>query len=110
MRRDIVEWLRSSGHDTAWIIETSPGAPDETILQRANREGRIVLSADLDFGELTVRHELAAAGILLLRIGTLPPGDVLPFFQLHWPRIEPQLAGCLVVLNARGIRVRPLRS
>jgi predicted nuclease of predicted toxin-antitoxin system len=56
MRRDIVDWLRATGHDVAWISESNPGVSDETILDMANRDERMVLSADLDFGELVIHR------------------------------------------------------
>lgn len=47
--------LRESGHDVLWIKEVSPGAEDAAVLDLAQWERRVVVTADTDFGELVFR-------------------------------------------------------
>ena len=66
---DAVEALRANGHDVAWIREDARGSLDEQVLARAQREGRILVTFDKDFGELAFRSKLpAASGVILFRI------------------------------------------
>lgn len=66
--RNAVEALRDLGHDVSWIATDSPGTSDVDVLARASTEGRVLLTADKDFGELAFRWGLpAASGIILLR-------------------------------------------
>ena len=61
--------LRQQGHDVAWVREDAPGSPDPEVLDRAQRENRVVVTFDKDFGELAVRVGLAASvGVVLFRI------------------------------------------
>lgn len=73
----LVGELRAAGHDVAWMVEDGPGTPDEPIVERAAAEGRILLTSDLDFGELVFRHGVPAqSGVILLRL----PSDSLDRF------------------------------
>ncbi len=66
--RNTVEALRGLGHDVSWVATDAPGSSDEAVLARASTEGRVLVTADKDFGELAFRSGLpAASGIILLR-------------------------------------------
>ena len=66
---DAVMALRQRGHDVVWVRTDAPGSRDIEILARAQREDRIVVTYDKDFGELAFRSGLpASSGIVLFRI------------------------------------------
>ncbi len=66
---DAVEALREASHDVLWIREDARGSSDEQILQIAQKENRIVVTFDKDFGELAFRSKLPVqSGIILFRI------------------------------------------
>jgi len=69
----IVARLRQSGHQVWYIAEMEPGVSDETVLDLANREGAMLLTADKDFGELVFRQERMTGGIILIRLAGIPP-------------------------------------
>jgi predicted nuclease of predicted toxin-antitoxin system len=55
----VVEWLRSTGHDVVHLREQGlHRLPDGEIFAKAQREQRVVLTFDLDFGEI-----VAATGV-----------------------------------------------
>lgn len=54
--RPIVELLRQSGHQVWYVAELEPGISDNVVLDLANRERAILLTADRDFGELVFRQ------------------------------------------------------
>jgi predicted nuclease of predicted toxin-antitoxin system len=65
---DVVEALRSDGHDVAWIRTDAPGSKDPDILHRAVVENRVLLTFDKDFGDLAFQFGLpATCGIVLFR-------------------------------------------
>ena len=69
--------LRQLGNDVAWIREDSPGLTDIQVLDRANRDSRILITFDKDFGELAFRYGLpASCGIILFRISMSSPEQV----------------------------------
>jgi predicted nuclease of predicted toxin-antitoxin system len=74
---EAVEALRSAGHDVLWARTEMPGSTDREVLDRADREARLVVTFDKDFGELAFRHRLpAASGIVLFRI-VAPSAQIL---------------------------------
>ncbi len=55
---DAVSALRDQEHDVAWIRTDSPGISDLEVLDRAQREDRILITFDKDFGEPAFRLKL----------------------------------------------------
>jgi len=106
----MVEWLRQTGHDVAWAAEVFPAEPDPHILTAALQSSRILLTRDLDFGELIYREGRAAGGIILVRIRARNQRERLPFFQHLWPQIEIQAPGHFLVVTNHQVRIRALHS
>ena len=63
----VIRALRDAGHDVLAIAEIAAGATDDQVLQRALNENRILLTEDLDFGNLVHAHGRPSAGVILLR-------------------------------------------
>jgi predicted nuclease of predicted toxin-antitoxin system len=64
----MADWLRSEGHDAIHVLEAGCGASsDHEIFERASAEGRILVTFDLDFGEIAGRQHGAAVILLRLR-------------------------------------------
>ena len=69
--QQIVERLRTEGHDVWYIAEATPGASDEDVLTLAKRNGAILLTADKDFGEMVFRQRQITGGVVFIRLGGL---------------------------------------
>src|SRR2546423_1056645 len=66
--REAVLAARAAGLDVTWMVELQPGAGDEIVLALAQREDRVLVTFDKDFGELVFRHGRAGSpGVILLR-------------------------------------------
>lgn len=104
----IVHWLRSLGHDVTYIAEIAPAISDSEVLRLARQNDSVVLSCDLDFGELLVRHREGVAGIVLLRLRVQTEESRLRAFQRHWPAVEHRATRSLVVVTDSRVRIRPL--
>lgn len=78
----ITALLRERGHDVLDPREAHlRGASDEALLAIAAKEGRIIVTRDLDFSML-VRQEMQPAGAVLLRYpNTLGPLTVTRLFE-----------------------------
>ena len=102
--------LRSEGHDVAWAREDSPGASDEAVLSRSNAEARILLTHDWDFGELVVRMNQPAVGVVIVAASSLE-GDKSEVAIRTAQRVVEQgddLSGALTILEAGRVRRREL--
>jgi hypothetical protein len=61
----VVEWLAAAGHDAVHASAVGLArASDEEILERALAEGRIVVTADLDYPRLLALRPGGGAGLI----------------------------------------------
>jgi predicted nuclease of predicted toxin-antitoxin system len=75
--RAAVDELIARDHDVVWVRVAGAGARDPDVLLWAEREDRILLTFDKDFGELARAFPLSpACGIVLFRLAMAPPGKV----------------------------------
>ena len=84
LARDLVAWLRASGHDVLYAAEASPGESDPTWATRAEQEERILLTSDKDFGELVFRDGRSSYGVVLLRLDHLTVSEALARLRSVW--------------------------
>jgi predicted nuclease of predicted toxin-antitoxin system len=68
VERPVVMRLRDAGYDVSYVSEAQPGALDESVLRQANRELRILVTNDKDFGTLAFLQHRASIGVVLLRL------------------------------------------
>lgn len=99
-----------AGHDAVWARESMAGASDEAVSRRAAQEGRILLTADKDFGQIGLRLGRALPGIILLRFSP----NAWPAAARSLTRLltlaETELRGRVVVLSPGRARFRPLSA
>ena len=108
--RALVDELRNRGHDVAWVRDVSPGADDETVLARANAEGRIIVSEDRDFSDLTMKQGMPAVGILRVRMSGFPnsAAEISARVASEIERLEARLLGHVTVIEPSRVRQRAL--
>lgn len=104
-----VRRLREAGHDVTAILEIEPGSKDSSVLARAVREERIILTFDRDYGELIYRRGMPP-----------PPGVVFLRFVPRFPKEAAEvvlaleetpglgLKGRYTVIDSQRVRQRPL--
>ncbi len=103
-----VDALRRAGHDAAWMHEDAPGTPDPEVLARAQREARVLVTFDKDFGELAFRAGAAAgAGVVLFRVAAESP-DTAARIAVDVFSMRSDWAGVFAVVEDGRIRVREL--
>ncbi len=71
--RPIVDALREAGHQVWYLTEMDPGMPDEEVLELAEQNDALLLTADKDFGELVFRQRRKTRGVVLIRLAGLGP-------------------------------------
>lgn len=104
----LVESLRAAGHDVLFVAEMDPGISDSDVLDQANRDRRVLLTNDKDFGELAFLQRQTRHGIVLFRLQSESIAlkqDRL--FQLMAAHAVALPISFTVVTDAR-VRLRPL--
>jgi predicted nuclease of predicted toxin-antitoxin system len=104
----LVRELRGAGHDVIYIAEFAASLSDVEVIALALREGRLLLTADKDFGELVFRRGQAVPGLVLLRID--PENGPLVRTRLldAVDQFGQSLFGRYVVIDEVRLRTRPL--
>lgn len=59
--------LRAGGHDVEHVRETNRGVCDDVVAQQSRDGRRILITLDLDFGDLAIRDGQSALGVIILR-------------------------------------------
>jgi len=106
----VVRYLVESGHDALHLHEKGwEKFSDSQILEKARQEKRIVLTHDLDFGDLLAASGNALPSVIIFRLRNMRPGNVSYFLQIiidqHRMALE---SGVIISVNERQARVRVL--
>jgi predicted nuclease of predicted toxin-antitoxin system len=106
----VAELLTEHGHDATHVAALGLlGRSDDMILAAAASSGRVVVSADTDFGELLQLTEAVAPSVVLLRRRSHEPNDQVTAVLAALADVEADLlGGAIVVIDEARIRVRTL--
>ena len=101
--------LRAAGHDAVHVSDMGLlAAPDEDVMAAAAEEGRVLLSADTDFGELLAVGKRLAPSLVLFR-GSAAPHRRAQVLLDNLDQVADDLrAGAVVVIGDDRIRIRML--
>ncbi|MGH2356213.1 MAG: DUF5615 family PIN-like protein [Chloroflexota bacterium] len=98
--------LKEWGHDVTAIAHDYPHAlSDQDVLAIAVREQRVLITNDLDFGELMVRRRLPHAGVILFRLGEEGVPTKVAWLSYVLAHYTDRLRDFIVVSD-RGVRIR----
>lgn len=106
--RPTVEALRQDGHDVIWVRTDCPASKDTALLDRAEEEGRLVLTLDRDFWQLTIQRRipLCRGGVILFRVHPPLPEAVTPLVRRAL-RVKREWAGHLSIITREGVQMIP---
>lgn len=104
--RPVVEKLRSEGHDVLWARTDCRGFKDRALLERAEAEGRIVLTLDKDFVLITRQRSipLQRGGVILFRVHPAIPEHLEPLVESAL-REGRGWTGCVSVVTKDGVEM-----
>ncbi len=105
-----VRMLRDRGHEAIHLREEKLNRlPDIDILKKAREENRIVITFDLDFGDLLAIGNHAIPSVIIFRLHNQTPASVQPkLVEIITNRGRDLLDGALVIVEDTRYRVRRL--
>jgi predicted nuclease of predicted toxin-antitoxin system len=106
----LVARLRSGGHDVVYMAEIAPAASDTEVMALAQRDGRLLLTEDKDFGDMVYRHGGQAPGIVLLRVDPAMHALKRERLEAAIARFGDNLFGRYMIVEEARFRSRPLRG
>ncbi len=102
----IIEQLRGDGHQVWYVAEMEPGISDNIVLDLANREQAILLTADKDFGELVFRQKRVTTGVILLRLAGISPGRKAQIVASVLATHGDEMEQAFTVITPGAVRIR----
>ena len=106
----IVGFLENLGHDAVRVNQLGMAtASDEEIIAYATGHDSVVLTVDLDFGDILSHTELRKPSVIIFRLKEPSTEKVQAILESSYPQIEVHLkSGSIVVIDEYKIRIREL--
>lgn len=108
--QQVVEWLRTNGYDAVHLRDEGlQRLPNGEIFQKAGREQRIVLTFDLDFGEILAGSAGQIVSVVLFRLRNTRTNFVIQRLDAVLNQSSADLLqGAIVIVEDGRHRVRKL--
>ncbi len=109
-RPETAAFLRNLGYDVETAQEAAlSAAPDSRIAKHAKKTGRVIITFNYDFADMTQVFPHDVPGIIRLRVEPQIPEKVNPLLKRLFDRHAPdQIMGHLVTVTPTKIRFRKL--
>ena len=102
----MVHLLRQDGHRVTYVAEMKPGISDDEVLESANREQALLLTADRDFGELVFRQGRVHSGVILVRLSGLSIQAKANMVSTAIAEHAEEYPGSFAVITPGAVRLR----
>jgi len=110
VEKAIVDYLSDNGYDVKWVPDFNCEIVDEDLLEIANKEKRILITNDKDFGELIFLQKKLSTGIILIRIKGQKADDKVRLIKKLLQTYSDKLSRHFVVLMKKKFRFIPLED
>jgi predicted nuclease of predicted toxin-antitoxin system len=106
----LARWLVEHGHDAAHAADIGLGsAPDRAIIERAKKEQRTAITADLDYPRLLALAGATEPSLILFRGGNWSDAAVIAKINALLESIaEEEIVRSVFVIEANRVRRRRL--
>lgn len=106
----VVQWLNQHGHDAIHLRDDGlHRLPDGEIFEKAAREARILLTFDLDFGEIAALAHGRPVTVVLFRLhNTRAPHVIARLESVLRASASALLRPAVVLVEESRHRIRPL--
>jgi predicted nuclease of predicted toxin-antitoxin system len=103
-------FLRNLGHDAVHLHDVRlDRLSDASILIKALDEGRVILTHDLDFGDLMAASEARLPSVIIFRLRNMSADHVNRYLEIILANYQERLvAGVVMSVTEREIRTRSL--
>ena len=106
VEKTLVDFLREHDFDIIWIPDYDCTLIDEDLLKFANKEKRILITNDKDFGELVFQQRKLSSGIILIRVKGQEVNKKLRYLKKLVRFYKDKIKNHFVVISDRRIRIR----
>jgi predicted nuclease of predicted toxin-antitoxin system len=106
----VVKELQNKEHDAVHLIDEGLNRlPDGDILEKARRENRVLLTHDLDFGELLAASGGQLPSVVIFRLKDMRASNVSKhLFSIINQQAEALNQGAVLSVTEQKVRIRKL--
>ena len=110
--RSTVAALRLDGHDVFWVRTNAPGAEDSALLDRAEAEGRLILTLDRDFWQIGLQRSepISSCGVMLFRVHPAVAERLTPLVRRALGAVGERWRGQISIVTVDSIHLVPARG
>ncbi|HAM50258.1 MAG TPA: hypothetical protein DCP92_06030 [Nitrospiraceae bacterium] len=103
-------WLNEQGHDAKHLSEERlHRLSDREIFSKADKENRIVLTTDLDFGEIAMTSHATNISVIIFRQEGRTPTSINRYLETVLNVAKEELErGAIITVQESRIRIRHL--
>jgi predicted nuclease of predicted toxin-antitoxin system len=108
--RELGRRLAVEGHECRHVGDIAMAkASDLSVMEEARGNNEIIVTHDLDYGDLLAFSGELAPSVVIFRLRNTHPDNLIGRIIHTWPEIEDPLTnGAVVVLEDAGLRIRRL--
>jgi len=104
------DFLKEKGYDILWIPDYDCRLKDDALIELANKEKRILVTNDTDFGEIVFLQKKISEGIILIRVKGQEVNKKLRVLRKLIKFHSDKLRNNFIVISDRRIRIRPMED
>jgi predicted nuclease of predicted toxin-antitoxin system len=110
LSRELAAWLIQNGHEAVHASELGlHDVPDATILERARKDQRVVVTADLDYPRLLALTQERGPGLILFRRGNFSEAESVERLRRALEAVPAhELPHSIIVIEKDRVRRRRL--
>jgi predicted nuclease of predicted toxin-antitoxin system len=106
--KETVDLLKKQGVNIVSVTKFASGLSDIEVLDLANKNGRIVITFDKDFGQLIFKEKRKTKGLILLRFAPKSPQQIAKRIQ-HVLATNIRMENSVITVKKDSIRVTPAK-
>jgi predicted nuclease of predicted toxin-antitoxin system len=108
--RRVTEWLRRQGYESSHLGEEGLARlPNGQIFSKAISENRVILTCDLDFGEIAAMAKCPITSVVVFRLQNTRADHIIERLSVVLEKIGSELKhGAIVTVEETRFRIRKL--
>lgn len=110
IHRELGNLLLSSGHQSRHAADVGfATTSDRMILEEAKKKGEVIMTHDLDYGNLLAFSGEMSSSVIIFRTRNIHPVNLHHCILKYWSEIEsPLSSGSIVIIEDAAVRIRKL--
>lgn len=106
----LLKRLAGEEHECHHVIDLGmQKATDREIIERARTDRAVIITCDLDYGQILAVEESQGPSVILFRTTNIHPDYLYRILARYWRQVEASLqTGAFVIIEDTRIRIREL--